>query len=138
MAKVHKQEEYDGSAAEMWERIGDFHGLHSWHPGVAACHKLEGGAARELILADGGKIVETQLDSEPSRSYSYRIDESPLPVADYTATLTVREADDGCAVVWTAQFEPSGASEDEAVTVIGGIFDSGLDALKQEEREGSL
>jgi GNAT superfamily N-acetyltransferase len=130
MASVHKQEHYDVGAEAMWERIGDFHGLHTWHPGVEGSEPTDGGQARILTLAGGGGTIrETRLDEGPA-SYSYRIDEGPLPVADYTAQTRVEPDGDGCVVIWTAEFEPSGATEKEAVAVIEGIFQSGLDALR--------
>ena len=61
--------------------------------------------------------------------YSYHIDRSPLPVADYDATIRVKPSDGGCEVVWTADFVAEGASDDEAVATIEGIFDAGLGAL---------
>jgi hypothetical protein len=130
MASVRTQQHYDVPADEMWARIGDFHGLATWHPGVGASAPLDDGAARELTLADGGATIkETRLEEGP-RSYTYRIDEAPLPVAGYTATMGVESDGEGSLVIWTAEFEPTGASEEEAVAVIAGIFESGLDALR--------
>lgn len=129
MASVHEQERYDVPAEEMWARIGDFHGADTWHPGVESSAALDDGAVRELTLAGGGgTIKETQLEEGPA-SYAYRIDEGPLPVANYTATIRVESDGEGSVVIWTAEFEPAGASEEEAVAVIEGIFRSGLDAL---------
>ncbi len=117
------------SAAAMWQRIGDFHGLHSWHPAVVSQDSVDGGV-RVLHLDGGGTITETLLHQGES-SYTYRIDDSPLPVSDYTATTAVREGDgSGCVVDWRADFEPAGASDEEAQEVIRGIFRSGLDALR--------
>ncbi len=131
MASVHEQESYDVSAAAMWQRIGDFHGLHSWHPAVVSQDSVDGGV-RVLHLDGGGTITETLLDQGES-SYTYRIDDSPLPVSDYTATTAVREDDrGGCVVDWRADFdfEAAGASDEEAQEVIRGIFRSGLDGLR--------
>ena len=94
MARVNEQGSYDVAPDEMWQRIGDFHGFHEWHPAIASQDELEGGRVRALHLDGGGTVVETLLD-EGERSYSYRIDESPLPVADYTATLAVLDGDSG-------------------------------------------
>jgi hypothetical protein len=82
---------------------------------------------------DGGVIKETLLKSTAT-SYTYQIDESPLPVAKYTATLSVEPDDDDKSevnVVWSAKFDPKGASEDEAKKVIAGIFKGGLDQIKK-------
>ncbi len=128
MASVRIRQEFDSPADTMWERIGDFGKLDAWHPAVAECATSDAGQVRTLSLEGGGTIVETLEAGEP-RSYTYRIDESPLPVADYHATIRVIEAGDGSVVEWDADFTPAGASEAEAVETIEGIFRSGLDAL---------
>ena len=130
MPSVREQQQYEGSADEMWSRIGDFHGLSTWHPAIES-QTSEGGAdVRELHIADGGgTVVETLLDEGP-RSYTYSIDDSPLPVADdYRATISVEDADGGCVVTWVAEFTAVGATDDEAAGVIEGIFRAGFDAL---------
>lgn len=128
MASVRIQHEYDVPADELWGRIGDFHTLSSWHPAIESQTAEGGDKVRELHLGDGGTVVETLLEEGP-RTYTYRIDESPLPVADYIATISAEDAGGGSLVTWVADFTPAGASEDEAKTVIEGIFTSGLDAL---------
>ena len=130
MTEVERSKQFDVSAEEMWRRIGDFHGLAAWHPGVAGSTPQEGGEVRELALRDGDKVVERRV-AQTDRSYTYRIlDPGPLPVADYEATIAVRGGEAGGSVVdWRATFTPAGASETDAVEVIGGIFDGGLAAL---------
>lgn len=123
---------YKTATNEMWGRIGDFHRPHTWHPAIANSSPSEEGKVRTLTLAgDGGSVIETQTD-EGGLHYSYRIDESPMPVRDYEATLMVREAGEGgCEVGWSAEFEAEGATEEEAAEIIQGIFDAGLDSLEQ-------
>ena len=130
MPSVHKQQEYDVSPEEMWGRIGDFHALDAWHPAIASQTSEGGEDVRELHLGDGGTVVETLLEQGP-QSYTYSIDDSPLPVADdYRATLSVDDSGDGaCVVTWVANFTAAGASDEQAVEVIEGIFQAGLDAL---------
>ena len=45
----------------------------------------------------------------------------------------VEESKDGkgCTVEWSSAFEPSGASEPEAVKVIRGIYEAGFDNLRK-------
>ncbi len=128
MTKVSKSVDHASSPDEMWSRIGDFHGADTWHPAVVSSTPLDDGKGRELGLPDGGKIRETKTAEGP-HSYSYRIDESPLPVRDYESTIAVADgADGGCRVSWETEFEPEGATEAEAVAVIEGILE-GLDSL---------
>lgn len=130
MASVHEQESYEVPADAMWQRIGDFQELHAWHPAVISQDALDGGKVRVLHLEGGGTITETLVD-QGERSYTYRIDDSPLPVSDYTATTAVIEDDGGgCTIDWRADFEAAGASDEEAQEVIRGIFRSGLEALR--------
>ena len=129
MAQVERSKRFGNSAEEMWRRIGDFQGADTWHPAIAGCASQEGGEVRELALADGNKVVE-RLVAQTDNSYTYRIlDAGPLPVADYEATIAVRDDDGGSVIDWRATFTPVGASEADAVEVIAGIFEGGLDAL---------
>jgi hypothetical protein len=128
MPSVRIQHEYDVPADELWGRIGDFHTLSEWHPAIESQTAEGGEKVRELHLADGGTVVETLVDEGP-RTYSYRIDESPLPVAGYLATISIDDATDGSTVTWVADFTTVGATDEEAVAIIEGIFTSGLDAL---------
>ena len=104
MAHVKRSASFDSSADEIWARIGDFGSVDSWHPAVASCARS--GEARILTLGDGGEIHET-LTAEGPLSYSYRIDESPLPVAGYVSTVAVVASDGGCEARWSADFEPT-------------------------------
>ena len=129
MAKVIRSRKFNSASETIWKKIGDFKSLHTWHPAVKNCTSSQGGKVRELTLADGGRIFETLLN-DSGLAYTYQIDKSPLPVKNYVATLRVRDSGpNACQVEWEATFEPAGASEDEAVTVIGGIFQGGLDNL---------
>jgi hypothetical protein len=62
-------------------------------------------------------------------SYSYTIEKGPLPVANYTSTLKVSGADKGATIDWSGSFDAKGARDDEAIKIISGIYDAGVDAL---------
>jgi Polyketide cyclase / dehydrase and lipid transport len=130
MAHVHEEQQTDVPPDELWGRIGGFLTFDRWHPAIGEVVSKEGGRVRDLHLAEGdGVVTETLLD-EGERFYAYSIDESPLPVAaDYRARIWVEERDGGSTVLWEADFTPEGASEEEAVEVIRGIFRAGLDTL---------
>ena len=72
VATVKRSKRFDVPADELWSRIGDFHALHTWHPGIAASDRLQGGSVRRLTTADGGTTVETLLE-QGTRSYTYRL-----------------------------------------------------------------
>ena len=123
-------------ARTVWDAIGGFNSLAQWHPAVAKSEEAKEGAAtiRRLTLRGGGSIVERlEGKDDKKRTYSYSIVAGPLPVAAYKATLHVEENQDGksCKVEWSSTFEPSGASEPEAVKVIRGIYEAGFENLRK-------
>ncbi len=129
MAQVKRSRVYDVAPDAMWSKIGDFHTMHSWHPMIVSSVPLGGGSSRELTLGDGAKVRETLIEEEP-RSYTYRIDESPLPLRDYVSHLAVTDGENGGSeFTWTIDFEPHGAPEADVVALIGGLIDAGINSL---------
>lgn len=138
MAKVHETVLLNGSVDEVWAAIGGFNDLPEWHPGVASSTLEEGGRVRRLQLANGASLLERLHSfSERERSYSYSIEQGPLPVSRYRSLLHVREpaSGGGCRVEWSGEFAADGVSEAEAIGLITGIYRAGLDRLG--ERFGS-
>ena len=133
MAKVSLNTRLGVSADKAWELIGGFNALPDWHPAVEKSELEKEGQERILTLAGGAKIVERlERSDDAERVYSYTILDSPLPVANYAATIRVRDAEGGgCDVEWSSEFDASGASEGDAVKVIEGIFQTGLDNLNK-------
>jgi hypothetical protein len=89
--------------------------------------------AQEADAHGGGEIVEElEQHSDGSRSYSYRILHSPLPVAGYRSELSVRDEGAGhCKVRWSSTFKPSRGSEADAAAAIRGVYQAGFDSLKK-------
>ena len=115
-----------------WKAIGDFCGIANWHPAIAKCEQSMMGKStmRTLTLNGGGTIVEKLLGrSESKMKYSYAITESPLPVAGYKSTISVKKSGMGAVITWTGHFSAKGAPDDKAVEVISGIYQAGLDSL---------
>ena len=142
MARAHASSVINAPIEEVWARIRDFNGLPSWHPGVARS-EIEGGTpsdqvgcVRVLTLGDGAVIRERLLEmSDLGHHYSYAILESPLPVANYRATLRLRRISDGNRTFgeWTASFDadpPEKQAETEDL-LSNGVFQGGFDALKK-------
>ncbi len=119
-------------ADTVWRIIGGFNALPDWHPAIEKSELDEGGQVRTLGLVGGGAITE-RLDThdDDARTYTYTITQSPLPVANYQATIKVTDEGDGCKVEWSSQFEPRGASEGEASEAIEGIYKAGFDNLRK-------
>lgn len=132
MAKVNMSVPLNVSADQVWKLIGGFNTLPDWHPAVEKSELEEAGQVRKLSLAGGGTIVE-RLESvdDKERVYSYAIESGPLPVAGYKSTIRVHEEDGKAMVEWSSEFTPAGASENDAVTAIQGVYQAGLDNLKK-------
>ncbi len=134
MTKVALKTELNVPADKVWELIGHFNALPDWHPAVEKSELEEGGTIRRLSLAGGGSIVERleRIDDQ-EQVYRYSILESPLPVANYSAELRVRPNADGssCEVEWSSDFNPAGASIEDASKVIRGIYETGFNNLKK-------
>jgi carbon monoxide dehydrogenase subunit G len=136
MTKVSMSTHIAAPINNVWDLIGGFNAVHDWHPAVEKSD-IEGsgkGSVRTLHLLGGGKIEERleQIDEE-GYVYDYSILSSPLPVANYRATLRVEPSEDGqgTTVHWSSEFEPAGASPQDATKVIQDIYQAGFDNLKK-------
>lgn len=133
MAKVKMRIDLDVAADKVWSLIGGFNDLSDWHPAIEKSELSENDSVRTLYLAGGGEIIEKLLGHDDNtRTYSYAITDSPLPVAEYKAEIKVTEQSEGKSTVeWSAEFNADGASEPEAEGVIEGIFQAGFDNLQK-------
>ena len=118
------------SADALWAKIGDFCGISKWHPAVEKCELSADGKTRTLSLKGGGTIVETLVKMDAAgRSYTYSILSGPLPVANYTSTISVAADGAGSMVTWVGKYDAKGASDADSKQAIDGVYDSGLKAL---------
>lgn len=134
MSKVSMSLDVPASVRDVWRVIGGFNALPDWHPAVKKSELQDGGRVRELQLAGGGSIVERlESFSEGEHVYSYTIERGPLPVANYKATIRVRQepGKQGCVVEWSSDFQPSGAGEADAVKAIQSVYQAGFDNLRK-------
>jgi hypothetical protein len=132
--EVSRHIETPGLPPAVWEFAGEFCAIKDWHPLVADCQETKEGDVtyRTLTLKDGGKIKEKLLESD-DESYSYEIVESPLPVKNYTAKLSVEDGkhENRTMIEWSAEFEANGASDEDATKKINEIFSGGLKGIKR-------
>ncbi|WP_181707728.1 SRPBCC family protein [Chthonobacter rhizosphaerae] len=134
--EARKREESKAiTVAAAWKVIGDFCGIKSWHPAIADCvlSDKDGKQIRTLTTKDGAKFVEELVEwNEAETKYTYIILESPLPVANYKATLSVKADDDGGAGVrWLGTFDAKGVSDDEAKAIVEGIYAPGIASIME-------
>ncbi len=133
--------------AAVWSAAKDFDGLAKWHPALEKDEIIKGtnnvpGAVRQLSLQGGGTIQEQLLAfNDATHSFRYKILESPLPVASYVSTLTVKGGKGNTAIVtWVGNFKrknpadnpPADQTDDAAKKVVAGIYSSGLENLKKQ------
>ena len=141
MTKVYVSTVIDAPAADVWRIVRDFNGLPNWAPFVAESRIEQNmradqvGCIRNFRLRDGGRIRERLLSlSDYDLSCSYAILESPMPVEDSIASLSLTPITDGNRTFaeWQADFDCPPENEAALVQQIGtGVFQAGLDALKQ-------
>lgn len=119
------------SADQVWQLIGGFNSLPDWLPMVTRSELSEGGRLRTLLTDDGTVIVERlEAFDNAAKTYSYSLAQSPFPVKDYLATLSVEALGDGSRVRWSGLFTPVGVSEVEAQELFKGVYQVGLTALR--------
>lgn len=134
MANVSMKTDLNVPADQVWRIVGQFNALPDWHPAVERSELEEGGKVRRLTLVGGGAIVERlEALDDSGQLYRYSIVESPLPVANYSAELRVKPKSDGksCTVEWSSEFNPAGASMEEATKAIQGVYQAGLNNLQK-------
>ena len=134
---VTEKVDLSAAPAKTWDTIKDFNRWQAWHPAFAGTVITQGegntkGSVRELTTKDGAKFIEELvMHDTASRTYRYRIIESPLPITDYVSTLEVKTGHNGgSTVVWSSRFGvQAGASEDEMKKSIAGVYRAVLDNL---------
>jgi len=134
MAGISVAEDFSASADAVWKKLADFGGLSGWMPGVESC-ETEGegvGAVRKVAMGPVQVAERLEAFDEAARSFSYSIVAGPMPVQNYLATVTVREAGGGCRVDWTARFDlPEGLTEEQIAPGLEGAYGGALKALKK-------
>jgi uncharacterized protein YndB with AHSA1/START domain len=123
----------NASPEKVWEVVGAFGSIHEWHPAIAKCEvfEIEGTTRRRLTTADGVELLEKLLThDDAAMSYTYSIEESPLPVLGYVAEIRVATDADGTWIGWLSRFLPKGVSDADGRSVIMAIYEPGLANVK--------
>lgn len=137
MAEVHVNEPIAAPAARVWELVRDFGGVAQWGgPALQSC-TVEGagvGAVRRIGLP-GGLAIAERLEAldDAGRTLSYAIvGKSPIPVKDYLATIRiVEDGPQASRVDWSSNFEPDGASAEQAQALVRGVYTGGIAGLRK-------
>ncbi len=132
MANVSMKTTLPVDAKQVWEAIGNFNALPSWHPAIESSELEDGGAVRRLTVMGGGEIVEKLVARDDEElTYTYSVVSSPLPVINFSATLKVTPNESGGAdVEWSGEFEPAQGVPD-AAKAVQDSYQAGIENLKK-------
>lgn len=130
MTGIHVTQRFDHPAEAIWAVIGDFGGLHRWHPRVRRLDLSWEGRIRTLHLVDGGRLVERlEARNEAACRCVYVLVNGSLPLQACRTTLAVFPEGSACRVDWSCEFEPLGDGGPAAARAMRGLYDEGLAAL---------
>ncbi|PCI58315.1 MAG: MxaD protein [Gammaproteobacteria bacterium] len=122
------------AANEVWAFTGGWTGIDNLAPTVITSILSNGneiGSFRKVNLKGGGIVEETMVDKSET-SYSYIITKSPLPLSNYTSTISVKDLGNGSSEFsWKSNFRADGVSDAEAIKVIAGLYEGSLEVLKK-------
>lgn len=114
--------------ADVWRMVGGFCDVDDWHPSIIACEvkAVEWTLHRVLTTNSGETFVDQRIAKEKGLSYTYKLSQSPLPVDNFIATLSV-EPNNGSRITWSADF----SSEDPSVEAkVIELIETGLAGIK--------
>ena len=144
--KVVKEIQINAPASRVWELMQDFCSISNWDPEVPECSADPGNkpdTIRTIKLGNGAPLREQLIKHQPDRMMmQYMLLEAnpdALPVNTLGTTLSVREGDNGGAVVeWKCAFyrsfpgptPPPELSDEAAIAAVTKLVDAGLAGLK--------
>lgn len=118
MTTVTVTDTFDHPASEVWAAISDFGSIHRALRGVGPANIVGSGIGMDRVFpTPGGDIVERLTWWDPATMFhSYTIVSSPLPLAQYVATVRLTPEGERTHVEWQGNFEAVGQTEEEAIT----------------------
>jgi len=129
----------DAEPEMVWHLLRQFGSIDSWHAQITSCVieggnvSGDGGSIRTLHMAEGEVLHERLLSIDNNEmTMTYGLCDSGVALESYSATLSVRPAEDGHRTLftWQASFE----AEDDSTaaryeSLIGEFILAGLDGL---------
>ncbi len=134
MGNVRVEEEIAADAGKVWDLMSDFGGVKSWNSGIETCEVEGEGVGMVRTLGMGGISIQERLEKldADNKTYSYAIIGGPIPATGYLAKVVVSDAGAGrTKIVWTSEFEPNGATEEDLVKLFEGIYQGGIKAVEK-------
>ena len=139
MTKVYFSSVIPAPVDDVWSVAGDYARIYEWHPFVKSTQIKAGPAADQVgsirfcTLENGVQLLETQTArSETERTYSYSIDDSPMPMKNYTGTVRVYPIteNDTTFIEWHMTFDPNPGAETELPAMLREVTMAGFESLK--------
>ena len=116
MAQINVTRTLDTSTDTLWQLVRAFD-VVPWIPGGEDA-EIQGEGVGQLRIFGGpeGKVYERlEARDDDARSLTYTIPEGiPFPVTGYRSTMVVSDDGGRGQLSWTCEFEPAGATEEEA------------------------
>lgn len=135
--KVMVTEELQASSEQVWELVRGFGEIMKWSGGAIESVDVEGdgiGAVRTLGIPGGARLQEKlEAYDDAGRTFSYSfVGKLLLPLNDYYATMTIIDTGaNQCRVEWGSTFSPNGVSEEQAGSMVEGIYKNGIVGIKK-------
>jgi mxaD protein len=119
----------------LWEEIGAFGSVGDWHPMLNSVAVFgEGtGAIRVAFGNEGAAMAERLQALDPQRHlYRYTVEETSMPVCDYSGEFRIDPAGDSAStVVWSAQFELTPDGDGKTVEAVRHFLHAGTESLRR-------
>jgi carbon monoxide dehydrogenase subunit G len=134
MVSVKVSERVEASADRVWDLFRDFGGIQRFTSGFEKVEVTGSGiGAVRTITLPGGAALQERLEAfdDRGRKLQYAIVGGPIPVANYLATIEVRDEGKACRIDWSSHFEPKGISDEQARAMIEGVYQSGIAGVKK-------
>lgn len=137
-AKVFVSDVISAPPDAVWAVIRDFAGMGGWHDDITEMRMLDGrrsdevGATRDFLFGDGRLREQLVQLCDQTRSFTYRITQSPMPWLGYVAGARLHHVVDGdrTFAVWTADW--TAAPHDDLAlipNVAENVFQKAFDTL---------
>jgi hypothetical protein len=137
MSEVKVSESLAAPASKVWGLLGDFGGIAKWGGSMLQSCTVAGsgiGAVRTIGLPGGASIQERLEDyDDKGRALTYAIiGTSPIPIRNYVSTCRVVETGPNeCRVDWEGRFEPDGVAEEQAQSLVRGIYTGAIQTVRK-------
>jgi Polyketide cyclase / dehydrase and lipid transport len=119
----------------LWDEIGAFGSVADWHPLLNSVAVFgEGAGAIRIAYGEEGSAQAERLQVlDPARHlYRYTMEETSMPVRDYTAEFRIDPTGDAAStVVWSAQFELTPDGDGRTVEAVRHFLHAGTENLRR-------